>query len=236
MWRPCYLLLLVLYLSSANQKGYRYDLRNITSREDFGKMLNERKFTTGAELGVQKGLFSKIILESWTSCTKYYLIDSWRHTDGYSDTANVDDQSQLHLLDSAKKLLSPWAQKTIFLRNYTNDAASLIPDNSLDFVYVDARHDYCGVLEDVIRWWPKLKEKGIMAGHDYLTGYQQLKLRGSYSDKDDWTICYDGKTINEGAVRGAVDEYAKNNSLLVFQTKKDTYNSWIYTPKKRRDV
>ncbi len=29
--------------------------------------------------------------------------------------------------------------QTIFLRNLTVDAAKAIPDNSLDFVYVDAR-------------------------------------------------------------------------------------------------
>lgn len=29
--------------------------------------------------------------------------------------------------------------QTVFLRNYTTEAAKMIPDNSLDFVYVDAR-------------------------------------------------------------------------------------------------
>lgn len=29
--------------------------------------------------------------------------------------------------------------QTVFLRNYTTEAAKSIPDNSLDFVYVDAR-------------------------------------------------------------------------------------------------
>ena len=28
-------------------------------------------------------------------------------------------------------------------------AAEQIPDGSLDYVYVDARHDYCGVKEDI---------------------------------------------------------------------------------------
>lgn len=29
------------------------------------------------------------------------------------------------------------------------------------------RHDYCGVLEDIELWWPKLRPGGIMAGELY---------------------------------------------------------------------
>ena len=35
--------------------------------------------------------------------------------------------------------------------------------------------------------------------------------------------------MNEGAVRGAVDEFAKNHSLLVFKTAED-YSTWIFSP------
>ena len=31
-----------------------------------------------------------------------------------------------------------------------------------------ARHDYCGVKEDLETYWPKLRRGGILAGHDYL--------------------------------------------------------------------
>ena len=47
------------------------------------------------------------------------------------------------------------------------EAAPLIPDHSLDFAYVDARHDYASVLEDLEAWFPKVKPGGILAGHDY---------------------------------------------------------------------
>jgi len=64
--------------------------------------------------------------------------------------------------------------------NIVAHSARTHPSDSLDFIYVDARHDYCGVKEDLINWWPKLKKHGIMCGHDYMTGFQQLKARGSY--------------------------------------------------------
>lgn len=80
-----------------SSKNYTLRLDSLKTRDDLGKVCEERGFKTGAELGVQRGLFSKIVLDSWNSVEKYYLVDSWRHTAGYSDTANVNDAKQLEI-------------------------------------------------------------------------------------------------------------------------------------------
>lgn len=46
------------------------------------------------------------------------------------------------------------------------DAASLFEDRSLDFVFIDASHDFDGVRRDVAAWLPKVRVGGIFAGHD----------------------------------------------------------------------
>lgn len=38
---------------------------------------------------------------------------------------------------------------------------------SLDFVYIDAMHDYDSVCEDIRAWWPLLRVGGVMGGHDF---------------------------------------------------------------------
>jgi hypothetical protein len=43
---------------------------------------------------------------------------------------------------------SPPLQATL-IKNLTVNAAGLVP-GLVDFVYVDARHDYCGVMEDIM--------------------------------------------------------------------------------------
>jgi predicted O-methyltransferase YrrM len=53
-------------------------------------------------------------------------------------------------------------------REYSINAAKNFKDSSLDFVYIDGRHDYTGVKEDVEAWYPKLKEGGLFAGHDFV--------------------------------------------------------------------
>jgi FkbM family methyltransferase len=45
-----------------------------------------------------------------------------------------------------------------------------VPHHSLDFVYLDARHDYASVLEDLEAWFDKVRPGGVLSGHDYIDG------------------------------------------------------------------
>jgi SAM-dependent methyltransferase len=49
----------------------------------------------------------------------------------------------------------------------SRSAASIVPDRSVDFVYIDALHTYRSVTADIALWLPKLKPTGVIAGHDY---------------------------------------------------------------------
>lgn len=55
----------------------------------------------------------------------------------------------------------------------SSEAAGLFNDNSIDFVFVDASHEYHGVKADLIAWSSKLKENGVLAGHDI--GWEGVK-------------------------------------------------------------
>jgi predicted O-methyltransferase YrrM len=46
-------------------------------------------------------------------------------------------------------------------------AALLMPDASLDFVFIDADHSYHGCSIDIEAWRHKVKPGGILSGHDY---------------------------------------------------------------------
>jgi len=47
------------------------------------------------------------------------------------------------------------------------DAALLYKNESLDFVFIDADHSYKEVKKDILAWMPKIKNGGILSGHDY---------------------------------------------------------------------
>ena len=209
----------------------------INKREDIGDVLEQLGLRYGAELGVQRGEFSFEILTRWHSVEKYSLVDLWAHQSGglyLGDKANVDSNEQLQIMKDAQQRLKSFGNRVEFIQNFTSNASLMIPDDSLDFVYVDARHDYCGVKEDIEKWWPKLKVGGLMAGHDYLTNQAVKRI-----DKDqDWSTCFDGITKNESSVKGAVDEFAALHNITVYHTlpKYNLWVTWIYEIKKKRHL
>jgi predicted O-methyltransferase YrrM len=54
------------------------------------------------------------------------------------------------------------------------DAADLFPDGSVDFVFIDAAHDYHNVRTDLQTWWPKVRPGGLLAGHDYTENHPEV--------------------------------------------------------------
>lgn len=64
----------------------------------------------------------------------------------------------------------------------STEAADWFLDASIDFVFIDAAHDYESVTNDINAWLPKIKPGGIIAGHDYEPYYE----RGVVAAVDDF--------------------------------------------------
>ena len=53
------------------------------------------------------------------------------------------------------------------IKNFSYDVVDRFQDKSIDFIYIDGRHDYESVKRDLELYLPKLKNGGIIGGHDY---------------------------------------------------------------------
>ena len=78
------------------------------------------------------------------------------------------------------KRMEPFKDRVETFRMESLAAAQKLQEQSLDFVYIDACHDYCSVFEDIDAYWPLVKPGGIMAGHDY---NKYSEIRGQ-----DWAL------------------------------------------------
>lgn len=184
------------------------------------------------EVGVWKGDHSRDICTYYqNSLKKHYLVDPWapQETQVYHDDCNQPKEVQEACLEKTKEQLSRWTDRLHFLRGLSLDMCHEIPDDSLDFCYIDARHDYLGCKEDIEAYWPKVKSGRILAGHDYLDAEECkiLTKKLGWEVRNDWSLCYDG-SVNHGAVKGAVNEFAERNDLQVLVTYGDErWNSWV---------
>ncbi len=160
-------------LRSAYDVRYRFTYRStiarVPSRNELPVLLNARGLVgRGAEIGVRDGRFSDRLLATWKGSV-LISIDPWLSADpdAYVDRSNVSQEEFEHLYLETQARLARHGARSEIRRMTSLEAAALIPDGSLDFAYIDARHDYPSVLEDLEAWFPKVKPGGILAGHDY---------------------------------------------------------------------
>jgi len=199
----------------------------IATRQDLPLILNKLKLQVGAEVGVQRALFSEHLLKNWETFQTFYAIDPWIQQQHYEDMANVDQTQQNKLFNEASarlmKFHNPKLNKHIvILRNYSSDALQYIADESLDFLYVDARHDYKSVLEDLEMYWPKVRNGGLISGHDYKDANEVVG--------QDWCVQNDGtRCENNKAVKGAVDDFTRKvKRQLIVCYKEQNWHTWYF--------
>lgn len=152
------------------------------------------------ELGVYEGDHSLEMLKVLDP-VQLYLVDMWIDIkiSGEGSDYLPDDQSDWDA--RYLKVVDRYAScaNVRVLRMSTDQAAEVVP-NDLDLVYIDANHDYAGVLNDMEKWFPKVREGGILSGDDYcreevvravadfLKDYPQYKLQVSDNTTQWWFI------------------------------------------------
>lgn len=141
----------------------------IDDRFKLGLLLNDLNLVNiGAEIGVGRGEYSKILLNTWKG-KKLYLIDIWKHQDfGYYDVFNVSDEQHEQHYKLMLQNVKEFSGRYEIIRKFSVSAAKMFDNDSLDFIYLDANHNYNAVMEDLNAWYPKVKSGGILSGHDFL--------------------------------------------------------------------
>ena len=139
-------------------------------RDDMAKLFEELGFNLGAEIGVARGSYSKVLCEA-NPKLKLYGVDPWEFVAYESNIhpASAGIHGTQEGFDGeherAKRILAPY--NCTLIKKYSMDALDDFEDGSLDFVYIDANHDFPNFINDLHYWLKKVRIGGIMSGHDY---------------------------------------------------------------------
>lgn len=194
---------------AAARRTYGFTAAAVPLRTDLPRLLNARRLTAvGAEVGVFLGGFTEQILEGWEG-RRLIAIDPWSTfgDEEYRDVLNDEQVEQDRRYDDTIERLRRFGGRADIWRMTGDEAAARVDDSSLDWVYLDARHDRDSVAHDLRAWWPKVRAGGLFGGHDYIEG-----VRGT----------------TEFGVRPAVDEFCRERGLRVHATFLDEpFVSWL---------
>lgn len=119
------------------------------------------------ELGCWKGKSASFLLVEAVNAKKTPIVHFIDHWGGSNEPAHKTDPELERVFDVFLSNIrrSGYANANVH-RMSTVAAADLFDPASIDFVWVDAGHEYDEVLADLRAWWPKVKPGGVMGGDD----------------------------------------------------------------------
>jgi len=172
----------------------------------FDFLLEDKKDLVGVEIGVLAGSHALKMLERLDIKTLYLVDPYFQYKTGGLEWDNERHEKV------AKEKLQKYNDKIIWIKTTSVKAVIHFENESLDFAYIDANHDYKFTLEDTEIWTPKVKKDGIVGGHDHVPAHPGVaKAVKAYCDKNnieyktkhfinkavnvDWAFRRDGKPI-----------------------------------------
>ncbi|MCX6239070.1 MAG: class I SAM-dependent methyltransferase [Bacteroidia bacterium] len=100
---------------------------------------------------------------------KIYAVDTWEGAGGLLSDENLAKHG--NIFEFFKSNLSSVIEYINPMKMTSIEAAKKFENSSLDFVFIDANHDYDFIKEDIEVWYPKVRSGGYIGGHDYSTTY-----------------------------------------------------------------
>jgi len=181
-----------------------------------------------AEIGVLNGNLMWRVLKDCDVQT-YYAVDPWKVYVEWCDDIPKDKMEEIrndprskHRFD--QKWYDDMYEKVMVgvrknngrakvIREESVEGAKRIDNHSLDGIYLDGIHDFPNMINDLWAWIPKVKENGIVAGHDYFNRFLGLIRAVDFVFGDDFIIPIN-RTGDDYSFNWYVELNGKGNKYL----------------------
>lgn len=132
----------------------------------------------GSFLGKSASFMAIELINQNKTDVEFYCVDNWKGVQteswirlGDGKFVSYADNSTKYKGDSLYKRftnnIKPVKDYIKVLSMSSIEASKKFDDDSLDFVFIDAGHEYEEAKGDIEAWYPKVKKSGMLAGHDY---------------------------------------------------------------------
>lgn len=122
-------------------------------------IIEKHEFVVGVQVGTGGGNTSGYLLEH---CKNLHLIEvAYYPNDGYNNSTEAAKKKWLNRIRRFR-------DRVTILRGPSCEVAQRVSAGRIDFVFIDGDHSYECVMEDICLWYPKVKQGGLVCGHDYL--------------------------------------------------------------------
>jgi hypothetical protein len=170
--------------------------RNWNAKESLAWLCRERGVRTFAEIGVCRGWIPEgLLADRAIHIDAYYMIDPWQP---YEDAAigsctpaealtmeTGDAEEWERIYQNVVAMAQRFKGRAVVMRMTSLDAAAGFEDGTLDCAYIDANHELESVLADIDAWLPKVREGGVICGHDFdILADVNCAVLGRFPDSD----------------------------------------------------
>jgi hypothetical protein len=135
--------------------------------EQLSECFQEKSIETVIEIGSWLGCSTRFLATSVRPGGKVFAVDTWLGSpteDVHMTDPRLPYLYQLFLSNIKHAQLT---DKVVPIRMASIEAARAL-NVKADLIYIDGAHDTASVCQDILFWYPHLKQDGIMCGDDWL--------------------------------------------------------------------
>ena len=150
-------------------------------------LINFMNYKIGCEVGVYRGLSLLNLTQHCSSIEKMYAIDNWKPYTDYKYDENgqhcdIKDIELSKIIFEHNLKYSGVDSKVEVIEKDSEIASKNFEDNYFDFICLDCYSNSEEISNNIEYWWPKIKNEGLLIGHDAQTEMVKNVVLASYND------------------------------------------------------